>query len=116
MEKIKVFISQPMSGLTNEQIIEDRNKATELLKEFYKGKYEVEIIDNFQMDVEKKQLEYLGYDIKCMADADQVFFIGDYINHRGCLVEEFVAKKYNYSCLYESEVRDYFDIRKKYAK
>jgi hypothetical protein len=99
---INIFISQPMTGLTNEQIIENRAAAASSLRDKLGEKYNIKIINNLQMTEEKKTLEYLGYDIACMADADLVYFIGDWKTHRGCLVEEFVAKKYGYKCAYES--------------
>ena len=99
---INIFISQPMTGLTNEQIIENRAAAASSLRDKLGEKYNIKIINNLQMTEEKKTLEYLGYDIACMADADLVYFIGDWKTHRGCLVEEFIAKKYGYKCAYES--------------
>ena len=99
---INIFISQPMTGLTNEQIIENRAAAASCLKDKLGEKYNIKIINNLQMTEEKKTLEYLGYDIACMADADLVYFIGDWKTHRGCLVEEFIAQKYGYKCAYES--------------
>lgn len=41
----KIFISQPMRGLTDEQIKENRQKAIDLLTTMYNG--DVEIINPF---------------------------------------------------------------------
>ena len=101
-QKLMIFISQPMTGLTNEEIIENRAAAASYIRDKLGEKYDIKIINNLQMTEEKKTLEYLGYDIACMADADLVYFIGDWKTHRGCLVEEFIAQQYGYKCAYES--------------
>ena len=43
---MKVFISQPMNGLTNEQIKEERNNILESVKEKY-NRNDIELIDSF---------------------------------------------------------------------
>ena len=42
---LKIFISQPMRGLTDEQIKENRQKAIDLLTTLYNG--DVEIVNPF---------------------------------------------------------------------
>lgn len=42
---MKIFISQPMRGKTDEEILEERTKAIDIAKERYHA--DVEIIDSF---------------------------------------------------------------------
>jgi hypothetical protein len=123
MDKVRVFISQPMSGLTDEDIIQNRDIAVQYLNEnkhlialkliesentkfsniesIKISDIELEIIDNTQMNVpEKLPLQYLGVDIDLMAKADIVVFIGGWEKSRGCKVEFHIAEAYGYPCLF----------------
>lgn len=104
MEKTMLFISQPMTGLSNEQIVADREQAYIIIREYFKEVFDFKLINNLMFDEGRLKLEYLGDDIKFMAPAQLCFFIGDYETHRGCLVEEFVAKSYGIPCIYEKDL------------
>ena len=73
--KTKVFISQPMNGKTNEEIILERNLLIEKAKERYG---DIEIIDSFFKDAphNAKPLWFLGKSIELLADADVAYFAG----------------------------------------
>lgn len=70
----RLFISQPMRGKTDEQILAEREKAVRSAKE-YLGE-EVEVIDTFYTDFSKdaKPLEYIARSIKDLATADIAYF------------------------------------------
>lgn len=58
----KLFISQPMNGKTNEQILEERQKAISSFDD------EIEVIDSFFKDAphDATPLWYLGESIKLL--------------------------------------------------
>lgn len=98
---MKIFISQPINGRTDEDIRTKREALIALAKEKYG---EVEVIDSFTMDpsVEAKgQIAMLGHSISMMADADLVVFAKDWTRARGCRVEQQVAKQYEIPILFE---------------
>lgn len=92
---MKIFISQPMNGRTNEEIMVERSLAIAELSK----KIEVSLIDTL-FDLENKPpLYYLGKSIEAMADADLVVFIGNWENARGCRIEYETAREYNKNIL-----------------
>lgn len=92
---MKVFISQPMNGRTNEEIIVERSLAIAELSK----KIEVSLIDTLFDLEDKPPLYYLGKSIEAMADADLVVFIGNWENARGCRIEYETAREYNKNIL-----------------
>lgn len=90
----KIFISQPMRGKTDGEILEERNKAIEAVR--MKLGEEVEVIDSFFQDapVEAKPLWYLGESLKCLAEADVAYFAEGWENARGCVIEYDSAHAY----------------------
>ena len=98
----KVFISQQMKGLTDEQIMKVRNAAIQKCKVLFgEG---VEIIDSYKPEVYKKafadgqknvRVRLLGAAIKKMADADVVVFVGNPLKSPGTETEFEVANRYD---------------------
>ncbi len=104
---MKIFISQPMHGRTLEQIIEERNKAIEKIRNMLPGKY-IEIINNLQVDEicianskKRPRLWYLGESIKLMSEADYIYFTDNNCMHtsHGCRIEYEVAHEYSIDIL-----------------
>lgn len=94
------FISQPMSGLTDEQILAARDAAKEILEDMG-----YTVLDSFIKDeikAKNQPLAYLARSLSIMAQADAVYFITGYKNARGCLIEERCAKDYGITCIYET--------------
>ena len=90
----RIFISQPMRGKTDTEILKERvfaiTKARVLIGE------EFEVIDTFYTDFHPNAnpLEYLARSIKDLATADIAIFIGDWKNYRGCRIEYLCAVEY----------------------
>lgn len=93
----KLFISQPMRGLSDDEILKAREgirvKAEQVIGE------EVELIDSFVSEYPgeiNKQIPvwYLGKSIQFLSQADVVYFGGDWRNARGCKIEHKIAKEY----------------------
>lgn len=95
---MKVFISQPMKGKTDEEILTEREKAIRTVKEFYSHRNddEFEFIDSFfqEAPVGVKPLWYLGESIKLLADADVAYFAKGWEEARGCRIEQLCASQY----------------------
>ena len=111
----KIFISQAMKGLTNEQIEFERNKAIKKIKELYG---EVEIIDSFfkintvQIKPLEKPLWFLGRSIQLLSKADLAVFVGDYQNARGCAIEYKCAKEYGIETLVLQKENEHANLEK----
>lgn len=94
-EKFRLFISQPMSGLSIEKIKEDRQRGYEYFKSLKVTDKEIEVIDNLQEDAEDYiATDYLSTDIKLLGRADGVLFLKGWEDATGCKVEYLVAKYY----------------------
>ena len=100
--RTKVFISQPMRGLSDAEILEDRNRAIAWAKEKYG---EVEILESFFQGapVEAKPLWFLGESLKVLADADVAIFVAGYDMARGCKIELECAMEYGITAVVLSE-------------
>ena len=101
--KIKIFISQPMNGKTNEEIKDERNYIISILATHFPR---AEIIDSFFKDTphDAKPLWYLGESIKLMSEADVVFFCDGWQTARGCQIEHDCALEYGIDTMYEEDL------------
>ena len=90
----KLFISQPMKGKTNEEILKEREAAISRAKELMRD--EVEVIDSFfeNAPTEAKPLWYLGESLKLLSTADVAYFASGWKNARGCKIEHICADQY----------------------
>lgn len=93
----KLFISQPMRGLTEEQILtlreELRVRAEKIIGE------PVELIDSFFKEypgetTKSVPIWYLGKSIQLLSEADIVHFGPGWKDAKGCKIEFEVAVKY----------------------
>ncbi len=91
---MKAFISQPMNGLTDEEIRAEREKAIASLKEKYGD--DIEIIDSFFENAphDAKPLWFLGKSIELLSTADVAYFCKGWENARGCRIENTCAIEY----------------------
>ena len=96
---MKIFLSQPMNGKTDEQIRIERDNAKEYLK--YLFRESIEIIDSvFDLDEGTHPLVYLGKSIEKMAEADIVCFMKGWDESRGCIIEHDAAVRYGIKRLF----------------
>lgn len=91
----KLFISQPMSGKTDEEIKAERAKAIESAEKLVGEP--VEVIDSFfqSAPVGAKPLWFLGKSLELLADADVAYFAPGWEEARGCKIEHTCAVEYN---------------------
>ena len=89
----KIFISQPMRGKTDEEIIKERQEAIDRAKKVI-GE-EVVVLETFFTDFDgKSPLSYLAQSLHYLAQADVAMFVGDWKNYRGCRIEHLCATEY----------------------
>lgn len=107
---LRAMICQPMSGLTNEQVIQERWLAVKYLK----GQgYEVtdtlfeewrKTRDLIERSGAKNFFMYLfAKGIEVMASCDVVYFVKGWEESRGCKLEYQVAKAYGMEIIIEGE-------------
>lgn len=97
---IKVFISQPMKGKSEEEILLTRKLLTRLIQGKLSGW--CEIIDSYFEDYPEAKghkniaLKYLAKSIDKLADADLFLQLKDYDagSQRGCMIELECAREY----------------------
>lgn len=94
----KVYVIQPMKGLTDEEIKAERAKA-KAYAEIHLGE-EVELIESFFEGEEGTPVGMLGRSISMMGDADLVVVMPYFWNeNRGCSCEEHVVDSYGLPAL-----------------
>lgn len=87
---MKIMISQPMRGKTNEQIREERAKLVRKLEE--QGH---EVIDTvLDISENKSPIYYLSKSIELLDKADGVVFMKGWQEARGCKIEHIIAYEY----------------------
>ena len=93
----KLFISQPMRGLSDEEILKTREEIR-VQAEKTIGE-PVELIDSFISEYPDEinksvPVWYLGKSLQFLSQADVAYFGGDWRNARGCKIEHEVAINY----------------------
>ena len=94
---MKIFISQPMYGKTEEQIKQERQDLIKQIEEngdtyidsVFEGEDGLEEMTNDSIGI-----FYLGKSLEVMSEADQVWFMPGWDKSRGCKIEHLVAKEY----------------------
>lgn len=96
---MKVMISQPMNGKTEEQIKKERE---EIIEKF--SKLHIEVKDTIFTEEAPKDCNvavyYLGKSISAMKDIDAIYMCDGWREARGCIIEHEVATKYGIKILY----------------
>lgn len=92
---MRLFISQPMKGKTDEEILKTRERAIESAKKYIKNE-EVEVIDSFFQNapVDARPLWFLGKSLELLSTADVAYFAKGWENARGCRIENTCAIEY----------------------
>lgn len=91
---LQVFISQPMSRKTNEEIKEERRRIVSKISDILPEPFQV--IDSFFESAphDAKPLWFLGKSIELLSSADLVYFSKGWENARGCRIEHACAVEY----------------------
>lgn len=101
----KLFISQPMRGKTDEEILAVRKKAIESAKKLVGEP--VEVIDSFfqAAPADAKPLWFLGKSLELLTTADVAYFAKGWDEARDCKIENTCAIEYGITVIedYEKE-------------
>lgn len=125
MKYTKIFLSQPMSSIPDEEVIRDRKEMKRVLDEVFKDK-KIEYLSTFEFSISQKvknlriagvlgyeeaynsHLIYLSNALEYMSICDYIVFHPNYKNSRGCQVEHNVAEIYKIPKIY-LYTKDYDD-------
>lgn len=90
----KLFISQPMRGKTDEEILAERKKAIESAERNLGEP--VEVIDSFFQNApaDARPLWFLGKSLELLSTADIAYFAKGWEGARGCRIENQCAIEY----------------------
>lgn len=90
----RLFISQPMRGKTDAEILAERENAIQAAKDSL-GE-DVEVIDSFFKDApaEARPLWFLGRSLELLSTADIAYFAPGWEDARGCRIEHTCAIEY----------------------
>lgn len=97
---MKVYISQPMAGLTKEQIEIDRENGIKVARIYYP---DCEILPTYFEDYDTSKFTPLEYMAKCtefMNQADICLFLPCYYQSAGCRLEDHMAQVYGVKRMY----------------
>lgn len=90
---MKIMISQPMKGKTEEQI---KNERAELVRDLEKqGHKVIDTIFAEETPEGDARLYYLAKSIDAMSKVDAIIFMPGWEKARGCKIEYEIALKYN---------------------
>lgn len=103
MSNLRLFISQPMQGKTEEEIRNTRLGILAVVENMYSDK-DVYLAPSYFIDAEiKHPLEYLGMSLSVMSTCDLVVFAKDWQYARGCKIEHLCAEEYQIPYLEDME-------------
>lgn len=113
---MNVFISQPMVGLTNDELKKYRSKVLDMIQRRYpteKIRFITNpLIANSPHD-DSLIVWYLGKSLECIASANLVFFSKDWESDCICSLEHAICRYYNIPIICEDEY--YFTHESVYA-
>lgn len=101
----KLFISQPMKGKTDDEIVKERLALIAEAKELA-GEHLLEDIDSFFTDAPKNKdnivtepVWWLGKSLMKLSEADVAIFGDNWQNFNGCVIEHEVCERYGIKIL-----------------
>lgn len=100
-KKLKIFISQPMSGKASEEILKEREEIIDLIKNnFYDEEFE--IIDSFFENTthDDNPLFWLGKSLESLSEADICVFSKNWESSKGCRIEHVCCIEYGIEMRY----------------
>lgn len=109
-EPKRIMISQPMNGLTIEEVTENKaialkaleNKEYEVLNTYFQSEWvKVRALNNNNNSVHNIPLCFLARSIDMMSCCDAVYFCKGWENARGCKIEHDIAIAYGLDTFYE---------------
>lgn len=95
----KLFISQPMKGKSDEEILRERENAIKSAEKLLGEP--VEIIDSFfqSAPTDARPLWFIGKSLELLSTADIAYFAKGWEKARGCKIEHTCAVEYGITVL-----------------
>ena len=90
-DTVKVFLSQPMNGRTEEEIKKERENVA---KSFPNWEIMESYFDDYNPQTGNIGLKYLAKSLEMLADADVACFLEGWEQARGCKIEHDCAVAY----------------------
>lgn len=113
---MKIFISQPLSGIPDELAKQKRLEAEDNIRSMLDSS-DIEFLHHTEDiapdDVENKRVWYLGQSISIMAQADYIVFIEGWENAFGCIIEHHIAELYGFKIINPITAESYMNCLKK---
>lgn len=100
----KLFISQPMRGWSNIDILQAREEIKERAEKVIGEPIELinSFIDEYPGEINKSiPVWYLGKSIQFLSECDVAYFGGEWKEARGCKIENDIAKAYEITIIEE---------------
>lgn len=103
----KLFISQPMKGKSDEEILRERENAIKSAEELLEEP--VELIDSFfqSAPADARPLWFLGKSLELLSIADIAFFAKGWEDARGCKIEHTCAVEYGITVIEDCKGEKY---------
>lgn len=101
---MRIFLSLGMRGRDEKDVLHDIEEATFYIKRMHP---DCEVVNTYRQEGVPEIVAptyYLGRSIQILGSCDQVWFINDWKNYRGCLIEHEVCKAYGIPC-YTADLR-----------
>lgn len=97
--RTKVMISQPMNGISGDEIVKTyKNARGKLTRKGY------EVVDQYLGQCEAiNRIACLGLSIEAMAECQAVYFCNGWEDARGCRIEHEVAEEYGLDIIYAED-------------
>ena len=95
---MRIFLSLGMNGRDESDILKEIEEATRYIKSVHP---DWEVVNTYQQEAVPEDagpIYYLGRSIQVLGSCDQVWFINDWENYRGCRAEYEVCKIYGIPC------------------
>ena len=95
---MRIFLSLGMRGRDEKDVLHDIEEATFYIKRIYPN---CEVVNTYRQEGVPEIVAptyYLGRSIQILGSCDQVWFLNDWKNYRGCLIEHEVCKAYGIPC------------------
>lgn len=91
---MRVFISQPMNGKNDEEILRERDEAIKEIKKNISD--DIEVIDSFfqSSPTDARPLWFLGKSLELLSTADIAYFCRGWDLARGCRIEHQCCLEY----------------------
>lgn len=119
----KAMISQPMNGLTDEEIEKTRNKAIRHLERLGYKVVNTLFKDNWYNNSSMKDrgvvnipVYYLARSLESMSFCDVVYFCDGWEDARGCRIEHEVAEEYGLDIIYAEDKEPITDEQKAFLE